>query len=379
MWLAVSVTGVPAAEDDDILFQKKELEQIQKEVETSQRRLDSLKQEELRVQKRIAEYDQRIAGNRKVVKRLARELKQLKKNIAQAQAQLEANQEHLERVRRRFLGDLRQFYFSTRRPEPMLTGSPNTEVELTRRIIYLRALADLESDFVAQAETYLAQSQQQLSRLTGERKKVYRLKKKKETATALEKSKKTQQQKALERLRRKKLEEADRILTLQQAAEEMARIIGRLEQERKRRLLEEQAQPGVPSAFAALKGQLASPCRGKIVVGFGYSVDPVTKLKSFSPGITIKGKAGRPVTAVADGTVAYGGRLRGYGNFVIINHDGQFYTTYGGLDRILVETNEYVLAGTKLGTAGADGLVKFELRRGREPLDPVKWIRIDVF
>jgi septal ring factor EnvC (AmiA/AmiB activator) len=261
----------------------------------------------------------------------------------------------------------------------MLTGSPNTEVELTRRIIYLRALADLESDFVAQAETYLAQSQQQLSRLIGEREKVYRLKKKKETATALEKSKKTQQQKALERLRRKKLEEADRILTLQQAAEEMARIIGRLEQERKRRLLEEQAQPGVPSAFAALKGQLASPCRGKIVVGFGYSVDPVTKLKSFSPGITIKGKAGRPVTAVADGTVAYGGRLRGYGNFVIINHDGQFYTTYGGLDRILVETNEYVLAGTKLGTAGADGLVKFELRRGREPLDPVKWIRIDVF
>jgi septal ring factor EnvC (AmiA/AmiB activator) len=71
--------------------------------------------------------------------------------------------------------------------------------------------------------------------------------------------------------------------------------------------------------------------------------------------------------------------LRGYGNFVIINHGDRYYSTYGGLGKMSVGTNEYVLAGTTLAQAGKEGLVKFELRHGREPLDPVKWIRIDSF
>ena len=32
-----------------------------------------------------------------------------------------------------------------------------------------------------------------------------------------------------------------------------------------------------------------------------------------------------------------------------------------------------------LGDAGEDGILKFELRKGREPLDPIKWIKFDSF
>ena len=51
---------------EKILNQKKELEQIQREVEQGQNRLDSLKAEELGVVGGISEYDQKIASNRSV-------------------------------------------------------------------------------------------------------------------------------------------------------------------------------------------------------------------------------------------------------------------------------------------------------------------------
>ena len=108
-------------------------------------------------------------------------------------------------------------------------------------------------------------------------------------------------------------------------------------------------------------------------------MDKTTKLKSFSPGISIQGRAGQPVYSIAAGSVAYVGDLRGYGNFVIIDHDGIYFTTYAGIVRAEVVSGELLAGGTKLGEAGPDGLIKFELRKGREPLDPIKWISIDAF
>ena len=370
---------IRADEKDDILFQKQDLDDIQQEVDLSHQKLDSLKQLELQIQKSVAEYDQKIATNKKVTSRLSQELKQLKRQISSAEQELTESADRLERNRRRYLGNIRQFYYIARHPVQDLSEDVNTELELNRRVVYLTALSDFESGNVNQAADYLAESRQNLSQLSGQKEKVTHLKKKKETATELEKTRKNKEQRELERLRRKKTEEADRILTLEQAAREIERIIARLQQQHEQSLPADFVPSSAPSAFNALQGQLLSPFPGEIVVGFGSAEDPVTKLKSFSPGITIKGRAGHKVVAVADGTVAYVGSLRGYGNFVIINHDDQYYSTYGGLGETSVTTNEYVLAGTSLAVAGKDGQVKFELRQGRQPLDPVKWIRFDSF
>jgi len=379
LWALVPAWVAPADEEGDILFQKRDLDEIQREVEQSRHKLDSLKQVELKVQKNVSEYDQKIASNKKVLTRLNRQLKNLKKEITQGEEELATGQELLDRARRRYLGSIRQFYLATHRSGEVFSEQVNDELQLNRQVVYLTAMAGFESGNIAQATAYLSQSHDRLAQLTGEKKKVTGLKKKKETATSLEKTRKQKEQRALEQLRRKKSAEADRILTLQQAAQEIERIIARLERQCQESPVAIPGQPSSPSVFATLQGQLLSPFRGKIVIGFGHSQDEITRLKSFSPGITIKGKPGRKVMAVADGTVAYVGNLRGYGKFVIINHGDRYYSTYGGLGKTSVGTNEYVLAGTILAQAGKEGLVKFELRHGREPLDPVKWIRIDSF
>ena len=375
--LSAFLSPVQAASKKDILKQREGLKEIQKEVEESRSKLNLLKKEESAVHKKISKFDQRIESNKKVVRRLNNELNVLQKNVRKAEEKLENLQVTLDRAIRRYLGNIRQFYFTTR--EFTETGwlDPNKETNLERRIVLLSAFASYESDNLTKVSDFLNQTIEQKNQLKGERSKVRRLKQSKETATSLERSKKSRQQKELQKLRRKKTQESDRLITLEQAAREMEMILVRLEKERRKRGIRKRSDE--PSFFASLKGQLRSPFKGEITIPFGNSVDKTTNLKSFSPGISIQGRAGQPVYSIAAGSVAYVGDLRGYGNFVIIDHDGIYFTTYAGIARAEVLSGELVAGGTKLGEAGPDGLIKFELRKGREPLDPIKWISIDAF
>ena len=365
------------AGDKDIMDQKKELIRVQKEVEQSQKRLDSLKDAEVGVQKQLSEFDQKIASNRKVIQRLTRESRELKNAISHAADDLSARQESYDRTRRRFLGGLRQLYFSTRRQDMSLVGDPDQECERERQIKYLSALANFESKNVTEAHDYVNSAIETKASLVSESDKIASLKKAKETSTKLEATRKQKTQGELEKLQRRKLSMVDEMLTLQQAAREMEEIVERLERSRQQ---SEQERPSPEnSVFATLQGKLTAPFRGKIIQRFGEIVDPITNLRSFSPGIIIKGRPGGNVSAVSSGTVAYVGNLRGYGNFIIINHDDVYYSTYAGLGQTQVKKDQYVRSGTVLATSADDGQLRFELRQGSKPLDPVEWIRLDSF
>lgn len=358
---------------DDIVHQQDELQRLQETIERGREVLDSLKNAEIGVQKRLAEYDQQLSSDRKSIGKLNNQLSGIRDDISRAEDRLAESQQLYERTRRRYLGNLRQFYMTALRPVAPLTDRPERELQSGRQVVYLSSLADYESGAVSRASDYLTQSIENLEDLTGEQQKIARLKKKKESSAAQSRSRIQQNQETLEELYRRRTEEADRILMLQQAAREMEMIIARLEQQRQAREAQPE-RPELPAVFTSLQGHLIPPIEGRIVTPFGQSVDPITNLKSFSPGIIIKARAGRPVRAAATGIVAYVGELRGYGNFVIMDHGDQYYTTYAGLDKVVAAKGKLISAGKTVATADSEGRVRFELRRGREPLDPIDWI-----
>ena len=101
---------------DDILIQKQEMEKIKREVKKSREKLDSLKQNEVEIQKMISDSDQKLATNKTVISRLNRELRQLKQKIAESGSELEQRQLELDLTRRRYLGNIRQFYLTAHKP-----------------------------------------------------------------------------------------------------------------------------------------------------------------------------------------------------------------------------------------------------------------------
>ena len=96
-------------------------------------------------------------------------------------------------------------------------------------------------------------------------------------------------------------------------------------------------------------------------------------------GIDISAPAGTPIEAAADGTVIYAGVQRGYGNIVILRHQGDLVTIYAHNQRNLVEEGQQVKAGEPVALVGATGRATgphchFEVRRGTTPHDPLDFL-----
>lgn len=354
--------------------QQSELQRLKKEIESTNRRVDSLERLQQSIQKRVLDVDQRISSDERVIKRLGDQIRSIDKQTQAAKSKLTERQLLLSNMRQRYLGTIRELYTSSRSSRPPLVAAPNDELVALRQIRYLKAITAHDSSTVTAVADLLSESESSLSELSSKQSDISRLKKRRESGLVRGQAQKEKSEQDLQKARRKRLAETDKLMALQRSIEEMERIVARLETERKA------APPPVPSggvAFATLAGHLPMPLRGSITTGFGSSVDPTTKLKAFSPGIVITGRPADQIRAIADGIVAYAGELRGYGTFVIINHDGQYYSTYAGLGSLAVEQNQRISAGNMLGTSGTDGQLRFELRKGREAIDPIPWLNVD--
>lgn len=96
-------------------------------------------------------------------------------------------------------------------------------------------------------------------------------------------------------------------------------------------------------------------------------------------GLDFSGKAGDPVLAAGDGKVVYAGSgLRGYGELVIVKHNGTFLSAYAHNRKILVKEGQSVSRGQKIaemGNTDADSVkLHFEIRKQGKPVDPAQYL-----
>ncbi len=96
-------------------------------------------------------------------------------------------------------------------------------------------------------------------------------------------------------------------------------------------------------------------------------------------GIDIAAPAGTPVRAADNGGVIFAGRLHGYGNVVIVQHDDGYVTVYGHNQRNLVREGEQVTRGEQIADLGATGRASgpnlhFEVRYNNHPQNPIGYL-----
>src|SRR5262249_40929418 len=115
------------------------------------------------------------------------------------------------------------------------------------------------------------------------------------------------------------------------------------------------------------------PVSGPVLKGFGAGDDGLR-----NDGVNISVPAGAKVKAAAAGAVVYAGNeLAGCGNLVLSRHAGGWVSAYAHAETLLVKEGEQVVQGQPVAEAGATGnaespQVHFELRKGKEPVDPAE-------
>ncbi len=137
---------------------------------------------------------------------------------------------------------------------------------------------------------------------------------------------------------------------------------------------------GVAAVLDIPRHSLPWPAEGKVLSGFGREKDKDLGTWIVRQGLTLATPAAAPVAAVASGRVIFSGPFRSYGQVMILDHGGGFFSVYGGLGEILkgeerrraVRTSRSPARGE--GKEGAAGRVYLEIRRGTEALDPLAWL-----
>jgi murein DD-endopeptidase MepM/ murein hydrolase activator NlpD len=109
---------------------------------------------------------------------------------------------------------------------------------------------------------------------------------------------------------------------------------------------------------------------------FGWRQDPLTGETTFHKGVDIAVAYGHDVKAAADGVVSFAGVQNGYGNTVVVDHDGGRQTRYAHLSQEFVRAGDIVSEGQVLGKSGNSGRstgahLHFEVLVNGRPVDPV--------
>ena len=125
---------------------------------------------------------------------------------------------------------------------------------------------------------------------------------------------------------------------------------------------------------------LRSPMEfSRITSGFTMArFHPILHTMRAHKGTDFAAPIGTPVRATADGVVTFVGRQTGYGNVIMLKHDGRYSTVYAHLSRFAGETRQGVRIhqGETIGYVGQTGWatgphLHYELRVDGEPRDPM--------
>ena len=135
--------------------------------------------------------------------------------------------------------------------------------------------------------------------------------------------------------------------------------------------------------FAEALGMLPRPANGDLLIGFGMP----DGLGGIGQGQSIATRSAARVAAPADGRIEFAGTYRSYGNILIIDVGGGYLVVLAGMARIDVQQGQFVLAGEPVGgmpspqvAAAGDvelGMVRpvlyVEFRTDGAAIDPGPW------
>lgn len=135
--------------------------------------------------------------------------------------------------------------------------------------------------------------------------------------------------------------------------------------------------PGDPGA-SSVQG-FVMPTSGSVGSGFGPRVHPIFGRTRMHSGVDIGGRTGEPIWAAKEGRVIYAGARGGYGNAVVVQHEGNVATLYAHMSSVQSAEGDWVEQGEVIGLVGSTGWstgphLHLEVRIDGVPKDPTLFL-----
>lgn len=382
--LLCSTSYVIAGPQDDLRGVKKEISEKQHLIKKT-----------LKVEQSVSSDLQKIVHS---LSRKELELKQLDRDLKTVEGSIDKTSKEIERttieaqhkqvqIERRLtslykageLGALRMFFSAESFPQ------------MAENIRYMRSVLEQDKRIFAEYNQKIEELRQLKLRMEQDAARKERLK-----GNIASKKKEIEQDKQnkssyLSKVRQDRQGYETSLKELQANASKLQAMLNRLEAQSRRKAAEKHDPsakrkqlpelPPVPDrGFSSQKGRMRMPVKGDVIETFGKHKHPEFNSYTFSKGIVISATAGSDIRNIYDGTVIFADYFKGYGNMIIIDHGGGYFSLYAYASRLNRKVGNDVAKGDVLATVGDVDSTRgpalyFEIRHQGKPVDPTGWVR----
>ncbi len=208
--------------------------------------------------------------------------------------------------------------------------------------------------------------------------------------SALEKDKKTKQN-YINKIKKEKEQLRSNLEDKKKMMAQIEKLINKLyadKKELKKReeeliKLRSQQNKSTTGNFAKMKQKLPWPVDGTVIGEFGIQTNQKLKTQYENIGIDIKTAYAAPVKSILDGVVSSITVIKGYGNVVILDHGGGYYSVYSNIDNIRINEGDYIPSEIKIGNVAknnssnynAEYLFHFQVWGNQKKLNPEDWLK----
>lgn len=368
-----------------------ELRGVKKEIREKQHQIKKTKKVEEAVSGELQEIIRSLNRKESELKQLDQDLVTVDGGIARTNQEVErvsaeAKQKQLQIERRLVslykageLGAVRMFFSAESFPQ------------MAENIRYMRSVLEQDKRVFNEYNQKIEELRQLKVRLEQEAGRKERLK-----SSIASKKREIEQEKQnkadyLSKVRKDRQGQEASLKELQANAAKLQSMINRLEEQSRRKAAvkrDASAQhkplpelPPVPDrGFASQKGRMRMPVKGEVIETFGKHKHPQFNSYTFTKGLVIAASLGSEIRAIYEGTVIYAEYFKGYGNMVIIDHGGGYFSLYAYASRIAKKVGSEVGKGEVIASVGDVDSTKgpalyFEIRHQGKPVDPSGWVR----
>ena len=353
-----------------------ELEQIQQEREETKEKIKEVTKQEQQYMNQVGEVEGQLLGALSELDNLNSKLSQAKSEVDKATIGLVLKEEELKRIDDELKEKIK--ILNDRVAVIYKNGNSNILEVLLKAEDFL--------DFISRLKLMNLFAQQDTQN-------ILEVKEKKTATIGIKKS--------IIDLREKQKEHEDKVKQLVMQAEQKAREIDDICNEKKNLLsrttanknalirmekeleIKEAEVTRILESYrygTAPSGKFAWPVAGRITSGFGYRIHPIFRVRRFHLGIDLAAPYGTLVKAADGGQVIQAGYFGGYGNSVMLYHGGGFATWYAHLSSINVSIGQFVQRGQVIGLVGSTGWstgphLHFEVRINGAPQNPRAYLQ----
>lgn len=367
-----------------------ELQGVAKQIKEKKLLLKKTKKVETQVSTELTQIEKNLHEKESNLASLGRDLKGVETALGRTQREIEVARGEAERKRDQIRQRLVALYKTGEMGSARMFFGAESLPQMAEGQRYMQAVLERDKKLFAEYNQKIEQLRVLKGRLESDVARKEKIKASIEVKKHEIEEEKQKKAAYLSKVREEKKGYLSSIKELEANARRLQSMVERLEARSRKSYTAKKDKSGIGSGpalplipdkgFGAQKGRLSMPVRGEIVGRYGRHKHPDFNSYTVSNGVSIAAPAGTDIHAVFDGQVIFADYFKGYGNMVIVDHGGGFFSLYAHTSRIMKRVGATVSRSEVLASVGdvdspRGSMLYFEIRYQGKPIDPAPWIR----